>query len=317
MSFEHRAEWEWGWKTPLLLRFQAPNAVRSFLDTPLEKIDLPEAEACFSRRIADLKSSRIGMRFERVQEALFRNHPDTESLLTGLVIPGKTEIDLLHRLKSLPSVIIHWEVAVKFYLGLDECGSDDADRFVGPSLKDTLGRKSRTIFGRQLKVLEDPEVRRTYAEAFGITMQDRILTLPKVNGVLFHPFRGQTELHRPEVAAEGGQRGAWFEIDRLPDFLADLSSETGADTTRVRWLNDRRDWIREQTAVIPHPENETRLKDCLKSNLATRFQSHFTGGGDPIQGAVLRKSGNQENESRFFIVPSGWHRAASEVRIKT
>ncbi len=98
MPFEHHAEWEWGWKTPLLLRFQAPRRVRDFLETPLEKIDLVEAEAGFSRRIAELRSSRIGMRFERVQEALFRTHPDTESLRTGLVIPGKTEIDLLHRL---------------------------------------------------------------------------------------------------------------------------------------------------------------------------------------------------------------------------
>ncbi len=213
-------------------------------------------------------------------------------------------------------MIIHWEVAVKFSLGLDDGGSSDADRFVGPSLKDTLGRKTRTIFGRQLTVLEDPEVRRTYGESFGIAESDTILTLPKVNGVLFHPFRGQTELHRPEVAAAGGLRGAWFEIDRLPDFLADLASDPTADSIRVRWLNDRRDWIRAQAWVTPHPENETRLKDCLRSNLANRLQSHFANGGDPIQGATLRKSGSTETESRFFIVPSGWHRAASEVRIK-
>ncbi len=326
MPFEHRDEWEWGWKTPLLLRFQAVPAVTDFLSFPIERLALAEAEAVFARRLSELRTSRIGIRFERIQEALFRAHPATESLETGLVIPGRTEIDLLHRIRGLPGTVVHWEVAVKFYLGLDDGGSIDADRYIGPSLKDTLGIKTRAIFGRQLTALSNPETRAAFGPRFGIAPAETILPYPKVHGILFNPFRGRADRRTPPLIAEDGMRGAWFEFDRLADFLGDVAAEfAGSESLRIRWLSDRRDWIRDQVRRPGGAEDESGLKDCLKSALAARWQSHFAGDGEPIQGTVLLRNERRDSELRFFIVPNGWHRAAErgletlrgEGRIKT
>lgn len=308
MPSPYRAEWEWGWNTPLLLRFREtpPPEVSDFLGTPLEGLTLERADRSFAGRVAELRTSRIGIRFERVQEALFRAHADTESLRPGLVVPGRTEIDLLHRLRSLPGTAIHWEVAVKFYLGLDDGGSADADRFIGPSLRDTLGLKSRAIFGRQLAVLDDPEVRLRHGDSFGISPDDRVIALPKVHGILFHPFRGRDEKVRPPEVAENGMRGAWVPHDQLDEFFESLSPEAG---TRVRWLRDRQDWIRDQNRVPAQAENESELNSWLNSSLATRLQSHFASGGEPIQAVVLSPNPD-DSELRFFVVPKDWRDAA-------
>lgn len=317
MPSEHRADWEWGWKTPLLFRFPpgVPRAVSDFLATPFTELALDEAAADgFAKRIADLRTSRIGFRFERVQEALFRAHPDTESLRANLAVPGRTEIDLLHRLRSLPGAVIHWEVAVKFYLGLDEGGSSDADRFIGPSLRDTLGIKTRAIFGRQLPILGDADVRARFGSAFGILPADRVLALPKIHGILFHPYRGGKETRRPEGIAEDGLRGAWTSIDRLRDFLASSAVDRpDPPSARVRFLADRREWIRDQTLVSAAAEDEIELKSFLNSSLEKRIQSHFAESGGPIQCAIVgagRAEGETPRDFRCFVVPANWPDAA-------
>lgn len=299
MRYPHEAEWEWGWKTPLLLRFgaQTPGAIHEFLDTPLERLDLKRAEDELEKSLAALRTYRLGVRFERIQSALLAAHPDTADLRSGLVVPGKTEIDFLHRLHSLPGTLVHWELAVKFYLGLDDNGSSDPDRFVGPSLKDTLGKKLRTVFNRQLSILEDPLVRSQYASAFGIREDDHILPLPKIHGVLFDPYTRSTPTLRPDLISEKGLRGIWAEF---PDFVDLLEREK---PTGFQILFDRQDWIRKT--------ERTNFKHYLNSPLETRLQSHFSEIGTPIQGALY--SENSEEETRFFLVPKGWRDAANRM----
>lgn len=310
MPLAHLAEWEWGWNTPLLLRFEAPAEIREFLAAPLEDFDLAAAERTLAARIAELNTYRIGVYFERVQEALFRAHPGTGSLRTSLVVPGRTEIDLLHRLRALPGTIIHWEVAVKYYLCLDESGSRDPDRYVGPSLKDTLGVKLRTIFRRQLPILADPGIRSAYAGAFGIFPHDRILPIPKMHGLLYLPFRGRAERHRPDEVVSGRSGGAWCTHSEVQAFLDSVQDELGP-SARVRLLRDRYDWLRE-TARIERREDEVPLKNYLNSSLAARIQSHFTENTGPLHCSILGDRG----ELRFFVVAEGW-RDEAERKLET
>jgi hypothetical protein len=308
MPFAHHAEWEWGWKTPLLLRFRSPipAAISDFLETPLAEIDLTAAEVGFASRMADLRSSRIGLRFERVQEALFRGHAGTDSLSTGLVIPGRTEIDILHRLKTLPGTAIHWEVAVKFYLCMDAGGSTDADRFIGPSLRDTLGKKTRGIFNRQLAILSDPAIRAEYGPRFGIDPEETILALPKVHGILFYPFRGgTTELRLPDAVSPAGSRGAWVTTAELPEFIAETARRPEFSEGRVRWLRERREWICDQASVPGPTGEEVELKDYLNSPLADRIAGHFSAQGEPIQATILSPAFGIP-EFRFFVVSPDW-----------
>ncbi|MBS1961390.1 MAG: DUF1853 family protein [Bdellovibrionales bacterium] len=313
MPYAHLAEWEWGWKTPLLLRLsgpdgEAPPAVRDFLSTPLDRLALADAETTLAARIAELNTYRIGVYFERVQEALFRAHPDTTSLRTSLIVPGRTEIDLLHRIRALPGTAIHWEVAVKYYLGLDEGGATDPDRYVGPSLKDTLGVKMRTIFGRQLPILGDESVRANFGGPFGIAPEETVLRFPKVHGALYAPFRRRNEVRRPEAVAPDSARGAWCTYGELPEFLASVAGERGKDA-HVRWMRDRYDWLRE-TVRLERPEEETPLKDYLKSSLAARWESHFTGSGGSLADPLHATIHGDRRELRFFVVGDGWREAA-------
>lgn len=315
MRNTHQAEWEWGWKAPLLFRLPNSPKTESFLDLPLEKLRLEKAEATLSENLRTLKTTRLGIRFERIQSALFQSHPDTADLQMGLVIPGRTEIDLLHRLHSFPGTVIHWELAVKFYLGLDPNGSSDPETFIGPSLKDTLGTKHRTVFSRQLSILKDPLVREKFGSEFGISAHEEILALPKIHGILFDPFEGSIHVHtpkRPEFISPSSLRGVWLPIKRLEEFIETMAPTfSGSDSPWVRLLDDRKDWIRVLRRSEPRPGSESSLKVFLNSPLKTRVQSYFQGESAPIQCAFFSK--NTDEELRFFIVPDDWNLDARRV----
>lgn len=315
------SEWEWGWKTPLLLfpspsfsedLSHLPTPLVRFLSTPLSDFPLENAERYLLDRLEHLKTSRIGIRFERIQEALFQTHPDTESVRAGLQIPGITEIDLLHKLRTLPGTTLHWEIAVKFYLAVDSAGSDDPDRWIGPSQKDALGVKMRAVRDRQLAVLKDPKI----AASIGIPEGETILALPKIHGVLFTPWSLASSLTpsslRPPGVTPNGQRGLWFsETDSAP-FLKFIRAEH--PEARLYILNDRKEWIRSHIrsewihpslGFLEVPESETSLKKYFNFRPKTQLSS-TSPEKEPFQG-VLLSSGK---EIRFFCVPDSWKNTA-------
>ncbi len=312
----YESEWEWGWKSPLLLFPSSdflspithlPLSVRTFLTTPLTELDLSRGEAFLSEKLAHLKTTRIGVKFERIQESLFTAHPDTESVRAGIQIPGITEIDLLHRLHSLPSTVIHWEVAIKFYLALDEGGSTDADRWVGPAGIDTLGKKMRAIRDRQLSVLKNPEI----ALKIGIPETDTILRLPKVHGILFTPWKSSSPiLHgKPDSLPPGvtsdGLRGIWFHESHSGEFLSAARLEF--PNARIFILHAHSEWIRshlkiEWIGTPPGTLEVSRDTTHLKNYFNTRPElspGSDSPGKEPFQGIIL----DSGREIRFFCVP--------------
>jgi len=303
------SNWEWGWKTPLLLFSGAvPAPVTEFLASPLTDFDLESASNRLNERLSELKTSRIGIRFERIQEALMRSHPETTTLRSGIQIPGVTEIDLLQKLRSLPDTTIHWEVAVKFYLAIDAKGSRDADRWIGPSQKDSLGIKMRTIWDRQLTVLKDPKVR----ASLGIPETEKILALPKVHGVLFSPWPSQ-KLEFPEGVSPDCQRGVWVHESDTTKFLASLRAEHGS-ALRIFILQDRKEWIRDHTREewltkgegLPEVlSDELSLKNYFNYRLKTLRPSD-SQEKEPFQGMLLLDG----RELRFFCVPDTWAKRA-------
>ncbi|MBC7385954.1 MAG: DUF1853 family protein [Cryobacterium sp.] len=276
--------------------------------SPLENIDLTLAANFLTERLGLLKSSRIGLRFERIQEALFRAHPATSELRAGIVIPGRTEIDLLQKITSLPHVWFHWEVAVKFYLALDQEGSEDPDRWIGPTLRDTFGIKARTIFKKQLTILNEPEMRRL----IGIQEEDSVIAAPYVRGILFLPWK---KLQREQFAPPGlnpvGSRGFWVEESELADFKSSLQAKS--PDGKFFYFTERNDWIRTHdfTEIIENGPNlliETRLSRPSKADLEMDLKF------PPFQGTYVRSNGHQcegrggsrGEEIRFFCVPDGW-----------
>lgn len=313
-----QSEWEWGWKTPLLLKLgeDAPPEANAFLSTPLEQLDLARVESHLEKKLSELKTFRIGVRFERIKEALFLSHPDTVALRTSIVIPGITEIDLLHQIRTLPATWIHWEVAIKFYLGLDEEGSTDLDRWVGPTLRDTLGIKTRTIENRQLAVLKDLEIRKQ----IGIPETDRVFALPQMQGILFVPWNSERsvpahpaaqEKVRSSRLTENGARGFWVTRTQLPMFLEAFQS--AHQGTQTLFFQDRKDWLR----VHVHDENrEPHDDEALKSlfNVPLKTSQERTSSDpdlfNPFQGTLLSPN---LPEVRFFCVPDRWQEEAEGV----
>lgn len=317
LTTSYDSDWEWGWKTPLLLFSGTESTeVEAFLASPLTEFDLKAASRHLDESLAKLKTSRIGIRFERIQEALMRAHPKTASLRAGIQIPGVTEIDLLHKLHSLPDTSIHWEVAVKFYLAIDPKGSKEPSRWIGPSLQDTLGIKMRTIRERQLCALKDPKVR----TSLGIPETEKIIAIPKVHGVLFVPWRPSLSLHSftdrlesPDGVVPESGRGLWIRESDADAFLSALRDEHGS-SLRIFILQDRKEWIRSHTRGewltpgVGLPEilnSEKTLKDYFNF----RLKKEAPGSPpekEPLQGMLILKEESRVSEFRFFCVPDAW-----------
>lgn len=308
-------EWEWGWKTPLLLHLgdEAPPEATAFLSTSLEQLDLARAEIYLQNSLSLLKTFRIGVRFERIKAALFLTHPDTEVLRTSIVIPGITEIDLLHQIRTLPGAWIHWEVAIKFYLGLDAEGSTDLDRWVGPTLRDTLGIKTRTIENRQLAVLKNPAIRKQ----IGLPETDRVIALPQMQGILFVPWNenrsiptqpsAQEKFRSPQLTPDG-TRGYWVTRSQLPLFLK--SFESSHPEAQTLFFEDKKDWLRvhglNERSSPPSAETLNRLFNAPLKTGQERTSSD-TELFNPFQGTVLLRG---YPEVRFFCVPDRWQEEA-------
>jgi hypothetical protein len=303
-------EWEWGWKTPLLLDplafaassdasllARAPKLISELLDPSwIDRLPFPQADEALAACFEGLKTSRVGIRFERVQEVLLRLHPRTLDLRAGIQIARKTEVDLLQRIE--PDSLIHWEIAVKFYLALDPVGSPDPVRWVGPGLRDTLGSKMRRIRERQLPALASLEDR----EAIGLSPRDRVLALPKIHGILFLPFAAAPSgastgtPENPEGISESGLRGVWCESAHLSAYFSEVLRQSG--TPRIRSLDDRKEWIRDQRLVDGIPE------ETPSDALASRISQKIEASGEPAQFAVVDRE--RKSEARFFVVPDGW-----------
>ncbi|WP_295798096.1 DUF1853 family protein [uncultured Microbulbifer sp.] len=122
--------------------FAAP-AIRASLENNLRGI------------MESAKSRRLGIYFENLWAFAFKYHPEYHLLAHNLPIrvEGKTLGELDFVVRYLPDdVTEHWEVAVKFYLQVD-------DYWVGPGLKDRLDIKLARTRDHQLPIIEQPDAR--------------------------------------------------------------------------------------------------------------------------------------------------------------
>jgi hypothetical protein len=303
-----RPEWEWGWRSPLLCApdprapsLSLPDRFSDLLDPSLlDRIDLDEADRLLERSLAGLTTSRLGVRFERVQETLFRLHPATRSLRANLAIPGRTEVDLLQ--ETVSGDLLHWEIAVKFYLGLDSGGSTDAGRWIGPGLRDTLGAKLRVIRERQLGALETLEGRRVV----GLADDAPVRAFAKVHGILFRPLestaRPGASITLPAGVRAEAPRGLWAPLSTLGRALEAISDTKPG----FRLLSDRNRWIQDQRYVAGTPW-ESPTREFLESIRAAVLPE-----GRPVMIASSRE------DLRLFVVPDDWasraHAAVDTIR---
>jgi len=180
----------------------------------------------------------------------------------------------------------HIEFATKFYL-LHGDAATGFDTFVGPNLADSLGRKMRKVFDRQLALGNHPAAQE-------VLPRPVVAARALVKGWLFYP-RGTYQAMQGITA--GHCRGFWCalaELDALPGdrFLI---------LPRLQWLPP----FRAQSA--------TWMLD--KAQLAAELEDHFLASDAPVLVALVREqsghgAGAIVEFERGFIVPDDWRERA-------
>ncbi|QJE02905.1 DUF1853 family protein [Massilia forsythiae] len=184
----------------------------------------------------------------------------------------------------------HIEFATKFYLLQDGVhggagGSLAAgfDSFVGPNLADSLGRKMRKVFERQLALGDHPAAR---------AVLPRPVTAARalVKGWLFYPagtymdMKGISALHC---------RGFWCAAGEI----GRLEAERFLVLPRLQWLAPFR------------AASAAWMLD--RAQLAAELADHFAASGTPLLVALVREEpGSIVEIDRGFIVPDDWHTRA-------
>ena len=177
----------------------------------------------------------------------------------------------------------HIEFATKFYL-LQGDSTAGFDTFVGPNLADSLGRKMRKVFDRQLELGSHPA-------AQDVLPRPVVAARALVKGWLFYP-RGTYETMRGITA--GHCRGFWCALEEL----GALPGDRFLILPRLQWLPP----FRAQSA--------TWMLD--KAQLAAELDDHFAVSDAPVLVSLVREApGCIVEFERGFIVPDDWRERAA------
>jgi hypothetical protein len=198
------------------------------------------------------------------------------------------EFDFL--LDAGPDGVEHIEFATKFYLLQGEEHGDIAssfDRFVGPNLADSLGRKMRKVFDRQLQLGSHPA-----AQEF--LPRPVVSAKALVKGWLFYPAGAYFAM---DGIAAGHCRGFWCALSELGGMEADRF----LILPRLQWLSPYR------------ASSAAWMLD--RAQLVAELTDHFAATGTPVLVALVREQVSKGAVSiveteRGFIVPDDWRERA-------
>jgi hypothetical protein len=186
--------------------------------------------------------------------------------------------------------LVHLEFATKFYLLRAADLPARLDAFVGPNLADSLGRKMRKIFERQLGLGREPAAQ---ASLPAPVLRAQAL----VKGWLFYPAAqahglatacADTLAELDQLTQGGHCRGLWCEAAGLPA----AREARFVILPRLEWLAP---WQGEGVHV--------QEREALLRTLAERW------AGNPVPQLVaqVEQAGALWREQqRLFVVPEGW-----------
>lgn len=183
----------------------------------------------------------------------------------------------------------HWEVAVKFYLGIRAGG--DYSAWVGPGLRDRLDLKVTHLVERQLPLTEHPAARASLL-ALGIEQCSNTCLL---KGRLFYPHGVDPGPWQPKAAEPLHWQGWWLPA---ADFLAQY------EAAGLQWcLLPKDHWLTPLTPGV-------RIGDVQE---ASRLLESALPDFDNRAIAVVGLRDGWEVE-RGFITPPGWPGALAGIQ---
>ena len=163
--------------------------------------------------LAQQKDLRLGNYFETLWAYALKINPRYELIERNLQVidGGHTVGEFDFIVKDLVTGrCAHWELAVKFYLGLGD--TTDHGSWYGPHKKDRLDLKVAHLRERQTVLGLHPRARELLADR-GIRIDDCGVIL---KGRLFYPWRQMGPEHYPEAANPSHLRSQWL---TLPQFV--------------------------------------------------------------------------------------------------
>lgn len=236
---------DWVARTPALLQI----GDTALLPAP-GQIDL----AALGQQLA--ATARLGRRFELLVAALLSGSGRYQ------ILAQDCQITAQGRTLGAPDLIVrdlrcgeieHWELTVKFYLGL-------ASGWLGPGKRDWLEQKAAHLKTRQLPLLARPEAQAWLATKGWQPARSRLCS----RGILFGDGPSYPWL------SPGHQQGQWFEAGKLPDgdwralarwqwIATTPSSELAAFTGQCQapiMVQDGRSGLRHMVVPAGWPNNE-------------------------------------------------------------
>jgi len=221
---------------------------------------------------------RLGPYFERLWLYWLRHNPRYRCLAHNVQIQedGKTlgEFDMI--VQDLDSgAIEHWELAIKFYLGIPPLNNET--HWFGPHQKDRLDLKYHHLVEKQLK-LSTQALAKDYCQKQGWNIsRTRLLS----KGRLFYPVNA--EYSRPNNIEKHHLTGRWM---TQPEFAQQFGKH---EHVRFHWLN-KDEWM-----VLR--EREAKCYEHIQERFSQQRYPH------PVQ---LLVSQWQEKPVRLFVVPENW-----------
>ncbi|HET8731430.1 MAG TPA: DUF1853 family protein [Moraxellaceae bacterium] len=245
-------------------------------------------ESALSRR-----PGRLGSYFESLLDAwlAWPENPLYSRLFHGVPVRvGKQtvgEFDFIVEDRATGE-IQHWEVAVKFYLGIAPGGQPS--NWVGPGLKDRLDLKLTRLVDHQLPLGHLPEAR-PLLEALAVPVPRPVCL---VKGRLFYPANVCPADWAPTSAANGHLKGWWM---NSADFLHCFPDPS------FHWmLLPREHWL--APVDLTQGSNGVRIGD---PGTAEALIEAWQASADNRAAAVVGLVDGQE-VTRGFITPSTWPR---------
>lgn len=245
----------WAIASPPLLRPDDPSTLwldgawgRRALEASRDWLAFLDRDPAPLQQALALRQGRLGSYFESLLDAwlAWPGNPLYRRLHHGLAVRQDKltlgEFDFLVE-DRMGGEVQHWEVAVKFYLGIAPGG--DPASWVGPGQKDRLDLKLDRLRRHQLPLADLPEAQ-ALLRSLGLS---RPRPVGLVRGRLFYPADACLADWTPRGAAPGHLKGWWMPADaflkRFPDagitwmrlprehWLAPVDLGPGSDSVRI------------------------------------------------------------------------------------
>lgn len=254
-----------------------------------KELDALDAGACFTR--SDFERSgdrRLGAWFEFLIAQWLERDDRYELVARNVAVRRDLprggcetlgELDLVVR-NLEQNITEHWEVAVKFYLGVP--GVKPAHQWVGPGQKDRLDLKLARVCDHQLPLSSTPGARALLKEKDVVIDRSRAV----LKGRLFYPLA--PDIAPPASAAPGHLQGWWARTDDFANRFAQC---------RWRWRQlSRLEWLA-PVAATGSAETDALSFDEFAASDGIRRPSR-------PRMVVALADGNEV--SRGFVVPDTW-----------